>query len=201
MGVAIATSFLAVTAQGALAASYYPTTLFDNTTGYADSLFLGAPDGNSGNIGSNWVGIGGQTVTYDFGPNLVLNGAGTDINVYEVNYGVPEFSSINVFASLDGITFSNISASMAAWVDIVGDEAHGAPSYAKSYDLGGLASARYIRIDGNGSGAAGGTSAFDLDAIAAINVQVSAVPLPAGLPLLFAGIGLLGFVGRKRRHS
>ena len=32
-------------------------------------------------------------------------------------------------------------------------------------------------------------------------VTASAVPLPAALPLLFAGLGVMGFVGRRRRQT
>lgn len=186
-----------VAASTASAATVFPSALSGNTTGTADAAFLGAPDGNSGNVGTNWVGIGGQTVTYDFGPTGFGNGAGGDVNVYEVNYGSIEFTLMTVAVSLDGLTFTDITASRAAAVDIVGDEAHGAPSFAASYDLGALTMARYLRIDGNGNGAAGGTNAFDLDAVAALHV--APVPLPAGLPLLAGGFALLAGLKRRKR--
>lgn len=187
-------------ASFASAAGLFPSALLDNSTGTADSAFLGAPDGNSGNVGTNWIGIGGQIVTYDFGFDRVVNGTGSDFNVYEVNYGAVEFSSITVSASLDGTNFFDLTSSQSAWVDIDGDEAHGAPSFAQSYDLDGfLSEARYIRIDGDGTGSAGGTTAFDLDAIGAINFTVAAVPLPAGLPLLIGGVAAMAGLRRKKR--
>lgn len=198
---AVTGAFLAVTSTGAMAASLFPDTLSENTTGFNDSLFVGAPDGNSNNNGTAWIGLSGQIVTYDFGTNRVTNGAGSDFNVYEVNYGSVEFNLITVSASLDGITFTNLNSSIASWVDIDGDEAHGQPSFAKSYDLLGLSEARFIRIDGNGTGAAGGTSAFDLDAIGAINYELAAVPLPAGGLLLLTGLGGIAAIKRRKKRS
>jgi hypothetical protein len=180
----------------------FPSMLSGNTTGFADSLFTGAPDGSSANNGVNWVGIGGQTVTFDFGLDRVDDGAGQDFNVYEVNYGSPEFGLITVAVSIDGSTFFDISASAGAWIDLDGDEAHGVAGFARSYDLdgSGLAQARFVRIDGNGTGAAGGTNAFDLDAIGAANFTLAlpSVPLPAALPLLAGGLAGLAFLRRRR---
>lgn len=187
-------------ATSAGASGLFPTALLDNSTGFAGSLFTGAPDGNSTNGGTAWVGLGGQVVTYDFGADRVVDGSGSDFNVYEVNYGSVEFNLISVSASLDGLSFFDLTATQSAWVDIDGDEAHGNAPFAQSYDLNGLLSAaRYIRIDGAGTGPAGGINAFDLDAIGAINFTLAAVPLPAGLPLLIGGVAALAGLRRKKR--
>lgn len=176
---------------GAAQAGFFPTVLSGNTTGFADSTFLGPPD-------DVFLGIGGKTVTYDFGVQAVVNRPGlVDFNVYEVDYGAVEFAAITVWASPDGITFTNVSASAVAVVPIAGDEAHGSSSFARSYDLGALSTARYIMIDGNGDGAAGGTNAFDLDAIGAH--EVSPIPEPATTALMLAGLGALGLVARRRQ--
>lgn len=42
---------------------------------------------------------------------------------------------------------------------------------------------------------------FGRDSGAIDNLQVSAVPLPAGLPLLLAGLGAFGIAGRRRRKQ
>jgi hypothetical protein len=45
----------------------------------------------------------------------------------------------------------------------------------------------------------GGSSQDDNGGVIIDNVVLSAVPLPAALPLLAAGLGVLGFAGRRRR--
>jgi hypothetical protein len=47
----------------------FPTQLYDNTTGKADTYFVGPPD-------DVFWGLGGTQVTYDFGLNRVVNGPG-----------------------------------------------------------------------------------------------------------------------------
>jgi hypothetical protein len=173
----------------------YPAMLTANTTGQADTVYTGAPD-------DQYVGIGGQTVIYDFDDYRIVNGAGNDFNVYEVDFGAVEFNLMTVAVSIDGVTFVDVSASRAAALDLDGDEAHGNASFRQSYDLGALAEARFLRIDGNGTGAAGGNNGFDLDAVGAGSyrqVQTGVVPLPATLPLLVAGFAGLGLVRRRGR--
>lgn len=176
---------------GAANAGFFPTVLSGNTTGQANSIFLGPPD-------DVYVGIGGKTVTYDFGVQTILNRPGlVDFNVYEVDFGAVEFSSMKVWASDDGITFTDVSASAVALVHIVGDEKHSNSSFARSYDLGPLSKARYILIDGNGDGGAGGNNGFDLDAIGAH--EVTPIPEPASTALMLAGLGALGYIARRRQ--
>jgi hypothetical protein len=54
-----------------------------------------------------------------------------------------EFDLIAVSASLDGLTFTDVTLSETTYFAIVGDELHGSASFARSYDLqGALALAR-----------------------------------------------------------
>ncbi|MEW5787712.1 MAG: PEP-CTERM sorting domain-containing protein [Pseudomonadota bacterium] len=186
------TLLLCLTAAGGTQAdSMFPGTLSLNTTGFADSTYTGAPD-------DYHIGLGGQMVTYDFGPYMVVNRPGAvDFNIYEVDYGSAEFGLMEVYVSANGIDFINVSASETSLVRIAGDEVHSSNNFGRSYDLGSLDQIRYIKIDGDGSGAAGGNSGFDLDAIGAH--QVVAVPEPGTYALLLAGLGLVGLATRQRR--
>ncbi len=149
-----------------MANGYFPATLSANTTGGADSIFLGAPD-------DSYLGLGNGTITYDLGDYRVINGAGGDFNVYELDNSAVEFNLLRVEVSLDGVNFANITASAAAKVALAGDEAHGNASFAQSYNLegSGLTEARYIRLTGISSSAPGGSNGFDLDAVGLANYR------------------------------
>jgi hypothetical protein len=70
--------------SGASAASGFPATLLDNGTSFADSVFTGAPGTwLDGAQASEWGGIGGQIVTFDFGLDRVENLSGADFTIYE----------------------------------------------------------------------------------------------------------------------
>jgi hypothetical protein len=142
----------------------FPRVLSENTTGAADSRFLGPPD-------DIMYGLGGQIVTYEFDCGFVYDGPGLDITVYELDSGAPEFNTVDVLVSEDGLDFVSVKATETSAVNIPGDGQHGSNTYARSYDLdgSGILVARYVRLDGNGSGAAGSSAWFDLDAIGVIN--------------------------------
>jgi hypothetical protein len=179
---------------------HFPIALSENTTGTYDERFTGPPD-------DIYYGLGGQIVTYEFDCGFVVDEVGPDITLYEFNSGAAEFETIDVLISEDGTNFISVKGTETAAVDIPGDEAHGSSSFARSYDLegSGTAVARFVRIDGNGSGPAGSGTEFDLDAIGAINVigrdcdssgtldQCEGLPdcdsnfLPDGCDVLFEG--------------
>lgn len=166
-------------ADQAVATGLYPTLLSGNTTGSADSVFLGPPD-------QTFIGLGGRDVTYDFGSFQVVNGPGPDFNVYEsTSAGVPEFESITVLVSTDGVVFTSVNSTRGAGVALDGDGGVGTDPNTQSYDLGSFSSARFIRIDGNGIAPASSIGGFDLDAVGAINF----VPEPGPLWLLGLGLG------------
>lgn len=188
LGVLTAVSLLLATA-GSPAWSQYTSTLSENTTGSPGSAFTGAPD-------DQYYGLGGRNVTYDFGPTGFANVvASADLTVYEVDFGTPEFNSITVWASADGLAFTNITASATTKIDLPGDGAHGDGSFARSYDLGVLSWARYLRIDGNGNAAPGPQSGFDLDAVGVL----APVPEPGTWALMLAGLAGLGLRARRCR--
>ena len=78
--VLLTASCLAAAAQ---AQANWPALLASNTTGFADSVFLGPPDGS-------FVGLGSAQVTFDFGDLVIVNRYDTingldltDFNLYE----------------------------------------------------------------------------------------------------------------------
>jgi len=146
------------------AACSFPVSPAGNTTGAADSYFTGPPDGV-------YLGLGGQIVTYSF-ECLVFDGPGADVTVYEVDSGSAEFSLMDVLVSMDGLSFVSVKQTEGSAIRIPGDESYTNISFARSYDLGitGRPWIRFLRIDGNGTGAAGGYTGFDLDAVGAIRI-------------------------------
>ncbi|MBP7147915.1 MAG: hypothetical protein KBD01_10250 [Acidobacteria bacterium] len=146
------------------AGCHFTNVLASNSTTGPDANFTGPPD-------DVYYGLGGQQVTYHFDCGFVADGAGPDFNVYEVDSGAAEFTTINVFVSVNGVDFVSVYPSMGARVDIDGDEAHGNASFARGFDLAGTGypAVRYIRIDGNGTGGSGPSTGFDLDAIGVIH--------------------------------
>jgi hypothetical protein len=203
----------AVVAAPALAEvpGYYPTvgnsvlTTSDVTATPGElASFLGAPD-------DLFAGIGGQWVLYSFNEVRIYDGPGPDLNVYEVDFGGPEFGSVAIEVSADGITFFNISGSAAAAVDLVGDNAHGDPAFRRSFDVGaavvglGATEFQYLRVRGLGTGPINGTDFFDLDAVGLVNWKepavVGGIPEPATWAMLIAGFGMVRASLRRRRPA
>ena len=120
-----------------------------------------------------------------------------DLNVYEVDFGAVEFGSMNILVSQDGITFESIKPSQVALERITGDSVHSSDSFGKSYDLGSFDWVRYVKIDGTGTGRAGGTNGFDLDAIGAH--EVTAIPEPSTWAMMLGGLLALAGVARRQR--
>lgn len=166
----------------------YPMTISDtDITSVPLTLFIGPPD-------DQYAGLGNQYVTYDFGGAFVLDGPGPDLNVYEVDWGSPEFSLMDVLVSTDGVEFFSIKSSMGVAIPLAGAETHSNANFSKSFDLGPSAflAVRYVKIQGTGTGNAGGSNDFDLDAIGIINF----VPAPSAVALV-AAVGLTAL--RRRR--
>ncbi|HRX84893.1 MAG TPA: hypothetical protein P5572_07740 [Phycisphaerae bacterium] len=149
-----------------IAESYcdFPDELSENSGGVDAGMVLGPPD-------DVYVGLGADFVTYALCCRGVIDAAGPDITVYELDVGGIEFPLMDVLVSANGFDFYSIKASETSPVAIPGDEGHNNASFAKSYDLAasGLQGARFVRIQGTGTGAAGGPNGFDLDAIGIIN--------------------------------
>ena len=87
---------------------------------------------------------------YDLGDYRVFDQPGGDFNVYEAAAGDIEFGDEAVDVSEDGVTWFDVTSPRRTALAIPGDEAHGNPAYARSYDISmtGLDSVRYIRVRG-----------------------------------------------------
>jgi Ca2+-binding EF-hand superfamily protein len=87
------------------------------------------------------------------------NGAAPDFNLYELD-GLNEFDEITVQASVDGDVW--LSVVDKPTVRIEGD---GSAGFVRSYDLGSLSFARFIRVTGHGAEGTNEFDGFDLDAL------------------------------------
>ncbi len=149
-------------------------------------VVLAAPD-------DRYFGLGEDIVVFTLGAWRVLDLPGPDLNVYEADFGAVEFNLMDVLVSEDRRTWVSITSTMASAVNVIGDERHNSANHRKSFDLAGsgLAEARYIKIQGLGTGAASGTNGFDLDAIGVIHWTV---PGPGTL------VAIAGLVALRRRR-
>jgi hypothetical protein len=166
------------------------------------AAYLGAPD-------DVHAGLGEHTLTYDLGTYRLVDGAGQDFNVYEVDGGSVEFGSVDVLVSADGVTFFNVESTFQAAVNLAGDELHGNASFRRSYDIAGAVAAlgasqfRFVRLDGTGGGPIGGDNDFDPDAVGFANFinLAPAIPEPATWAMMVGGFALLGGAVRRQRTS
>jgi len=171
----------------------YPEIVTENTTSFPNDLFTGTPVGT--NASAKPINAGTH-VTFNFEQFTLVDGPGTEINVYEQWMGGgAEPDQLVVEASQDGNTFHRLSGledNDFEWssVDLKGDDNHGDEGKRYSWDLGsgGLESAQYVRLSGTSSASHG----MEVDAIGA------AVPEPASAMLLGIGAGAIGLNLRRR---
>lgn len=194
--VLLTASCLAAAAQ---AQANWPALLASNTTGFADSVFLGPPDGS-------FVGLGSAQVTFDFGDLVIVNRYDTingldltDFNLYEWNSGPGNVNSAIVLVSQDGVNFFEATPRVGITQRIPGDGVTGVTRI-HGRNLGALEWARYVRIQGTVALPPGGTNGFDFDALGAFElIPASAVPEPATGALMLAGVGWLAYRRRVSR--
>lgn len=166
---------------------YFPEFLLTAPETVNDPLVVvGAPD-------DKYFGLGEDSVVYTLDTYRILDLPGADLNIYEADFGAAEFSLMDVLVSEDGENWVSITATMAAAINITGDELHNSLGHRKSFDLegSGIARATHIMIQGLGTGAASGTNGFDIDAVGLIHWSV---PGPGSL------VALSGLVALRRRR-
>ncbi len=182
---------LALLSAAAPAQANWPAVLSGNTTGFADSFFLGPPD-------DVFVGLAAAEVTFDFGPAAVIaNRFGTgntlapDINVYESGF-TTETHLMRILVSQDALSFTDITSQTGGVTQRIPGDALGDLPGMRNYDLGDLPWVRYVRIRGLGSGTPGGTNGFELDTVGAFELMAAPpVPEPGTWALMLAGIATL----------
>lgn len=177
--------------------SPFPAIMVNNQTGVPDSQWLGAPN-------DVYAGIGARGVRFDLGGGRIVNRPGPDLSVYEVDFGGPEFSFLDVLVSEDGVYYQSLKGSENVLTRVPGDGTHGNDLFGRSYDLNGsgVRAARYILLDGLGAGDAGAQNGFDLDGVAVIQYAAGDCPGDfdgdgdvdpddmAALPVCLSGPGL-----------
>ena len=153
---------------------------------------VGAPD-YSGDVGSVSLGSGGSIVL-EFSDNS-LTGSGDadfDLHIFEIG---PDVEDTFVDISVDGSSFLSVGSVGGATSSIDIDP------FLAAEGLDAFTQFAFVRLmdnpdEGDRSGA---TVGADIDAVGAISSaapieQPPSIPLPAGLPLLAAGLGLTAFV-------
>jgi hypothetical protein len=178
-------------AAAAQAQANWPSLLASNTTGVAESVLLGPPDGS-------YVGLGSAQVTFDFGDMVIVNrddiASGldlTDFNLYEWNGGPGNVNAAIVLVSQDGVNFFEATPRIGLTQRIPGDSVTGVTRI-HGRNLGGLEWARYVRVQGTSSLPPGGTNGFDFDALGSFQLMpASAVPEPSMWILMLAGVAWL----------
>jgi len=170
----------------------------DDFSSYGTSTVLNAPDSL---FGGNWS-TGGGTIDYlaagdSFGGLCQGNGNCIDLDGSSGTAGL--FSSVvfgagtyKVDVGLLGSgrnTSETVTISLGSWSVVIGPIGSGAD-----------ASSSWTFSTNGGSLSFQNAGGDNIGAILT-DVTVSAIPLPAGLPLLVAGLGALGFMSRRRKAS
>lgn len=149
-----------------------------SSTGTAnDTLYSGIIEGNFSNINS--------------GPNLTVTGVNFDS--YDVYVYMAEFGSTGASVAVDGLTKFYTATNNFGAIGFV---------EATSTSAGSLSTATYARF----SGLSGSSFNIDFNKVGSGNraavagfqiVEISAVPLPASLPLFMIGIAAFGAFRRR----
>ncbi len=169
---------------------------FDNSA-YADTSAVAAGSvfnvGNmvGGTLNSVVSGFGsGDVISFGFTDNTLVNGAGFDLLIFE-GFSLAENSNLSLTLNGSSIfgTFQESATTASNFtVNIF------------AYDLSDLGVGAGQSVSGSLFITPTSISTPDIAAIAAIG-SVAPVPLPAGLPLLLAGLGAFGIAARRKRKA
>ena len=142
--------------------------------------------------GFEWFSNSGTTaamVTYDLGMNYLVN------KMALWNEESSGIGLLNLLVSTDGINFTALLSNLFPTDNPLG------PQYLADVFTFGPTTFRYLRMDMSGCPQAlpGSFRACAIGEVA-FN-EVAAVPVPAALPLLLAGLGALGVLRSRRRRQ
>ena len=186
---------------GASAAASAETVDFSYT--FADGqLVTGSFDGTTTNGGASFTGISDMQVAFNgiaFAPvtvgNTTYGNATLQINNY--NTGTESFDDttpVTIYANgaLNNFVISDVDAA-----------SNSNPDYEFAYTNDPVLGSQVVAANFLHSDSFSGPTATQLDIDSPANVSnwtltVAPVPLPAGLPLLLSGLGVLGFAARRR---
>lgn len=171
------------------------TTVSGNTTTYLENFDGGSSFSNPGGTWFNdagsddylWLSVVGTSSSYNF---TVPAGGAITLDFY---YAGP-WSNGNGTVQLAGPPQS-LGDTPGSWVDFLFANPGGASNYDKHYNatLTGLAAGTYTLTFAKG---AGWNSSLKIDDV---SIAVTAVPEPAAVAMLLAGLGVIGAVVRRQR--
>lgn len=155
---------------------------------------LGAPN-YIGNVGSYSLGFGGSIVL-QFTDNSLTgsNSTANDLHIFEAGAFVEDTS---VEISQDGVIFISVGNAAGATSSIDIDP------YLILASLDWSTQFSFVRLTDLSTGNATASPGADIDAVGAISssAPVSAVPVPAALPLFGTGLAIMGFLGWRRKSK
>lgn len=132
--------------------------------------------------------VGGQSLTLAFTDNVVVNGPGADLAIFELFAGV-EYGNLTI----NGVTLA-ISGASLGFIPIPGTAFSNNVSLAQidlsAFGVAPGGSVSSLTITGNGS---------EYAAFGAINSAAAAVPVPGTLALFGIALGAFGFLRRRRQ--
>ncbi|WP_120500295.1 VPLPA-CTERM sorting domain-containing protein [Roseovarius sp. EL26] len=182
------TAIVALSASGAHAsltgytsgpdASFFPISFFfDNSGADVLNLSIDGATADAGTVVWDTIGTVGGTA-------IVGGTAGVDTSLVSFSFGAGDFASGDTFSlsSLDP-DFTGLPSSGVSIFELIG------VSVSASFSDSSTFFGTFVDDPADGAG------------LVLKGETIGAVPLPAGLPLMLAGLGALGIASRRRRNN